>query len=130
MGCGDLSPRQPFQEQLAQLNPEAAEAVRKIARAGPDAEAARRRSLRVGAGEPDNSRVGAAHAMLAAKFPILNPFFRSDLGDAEYRLCLLSPCCEGAGDGTRRSFSMSRIQVLECFSCAHGWQNAVWVPSC
>jgi hypothetical protein len=70
MGCSELSPRQPFQEQLAQLNPEAAEAVRKIARAGPDAEAARRRSLRVGAGEPDNSRVGAAHAMLAAMFPI------------------------------------------------------------
>ena len=59
MGCGELSPREPFQEQLAELNPEAAEAVRKMARAGPDAEAARQRSLRVGAGERDD-RVGAA----------------------------------------------------------------------
>lgn len=54
MGCGELSPREPFQEKLAELNPEAAEAVRQIARAGPDAEAARQRSLRVGAGERDD----------------------------------------------------------------------------
>ncbi len=54
MQCGDLTDRQQFQEQLAALNPEAAEAVLKMARAGPDAEAARQRSLRVGAGERDD----------------------------------------------------------------------------
>lgn len=54
MQCGNLTERQPFQEQLAALNPEAAAAVAKMARAGPDAEAARQRALRVGAGERDD----------------------------------------------------------------------------
>ncbi len=54
MSCGATSPRQPFQDQLASLNPGAAEAVRRLARAGHDAEGARRRSLRVGAGERDD----------------------------------------------------------------------------
>jgi hypothetical protein len=53
MDCGHLSPREPFQEQLASLNPEAAAAVQKLMRAGHDAEAARQRSLRIGANEPD-----------------------------------------------------------------------------
>ena len=54
MGCGHTSPRQPFQEQLAALNPGAAEAVARMQRAGHDAEGARQRSLRVGAGERDD----------------------------------------------------------------------------
>jgi hypothetical protein len=53
MCCGHTSPREPFQQLLASLNPEAAEAVQKLERAGPYAEAARQRSLRVGANEPD-----------------------------------------------------------------------------
>ena len=57
MGCGHTSPRQPFQDLLAELNPGAAEAVRRIAQACHDAEGARWRSLSVGAGERDDGQV-------------------------------------------------------------------------
>lgn len=65
MGCGQLSPREPFQEQLASLNPEAAKAVQKLLRAGPDAEAARQCSLRIGANEPDLKVISLANTTCA-----------------------------------------------------------------
>ena len=57
MGCGNTSPRQPFQDLLAELNPEAAEHVKRLVAAGHDAEAARQRSLRVGASEEEIRQV-------------------------------------------------------------------------
>ena len=57
MGCGNTSPRQPFQDLLAELNPGAAEYVKTLVAAGHDAEAARQRSLRVGASEEEIRQV-------------------------------------------------------------------------
>ena len=51
MGCGQTWPRQPFQEQLEQLNPGAAEAVRQMQAGAEDGEELRQRALRIGAGE-------------------------------------------------------------------------------
>lgn len=62
MGCGHTSPRQPFQEVLAALNPGAAEAVLSMQRAGHDAEGAVNRSLRIGAGEHDDAQVRGLEA--------------------------------------------------------------------
>ena len=59
MGCGDTSPRQPFQDLLADLNPGAADHVKRLVAAGHDAEAARQRSLRVGASEQEMRQVFA-----------------------------------------------------------------------
>ena len=57
MHCGKTSPRQPFQDLLAELNPGAADYVRRLVSAGPNAEAARQRSLRVGASSEEERRV-------------------------------------------------------------------------
>ena len=57
MGCGNTSPRQPFQDLLAELNPGAAEYVKSLVAAGHDVEAARQRSLRVGASEEEMRQV-------------------------------------------------------------------------
>lgn len=57
MGCGNTSPRQPFQDLLAELNPGAADHVKRLVAAGHDAEAARQRSLRVGASEEEIRQV-------------------------------------------------------------------------
>ena len=59
MGCGNTSPRQPFQDLLAELNPTAADHVKRLVAAGHDAEAARQRSLRVGASEQEMRQVCA-----------------------------------------------------------------------
>ena len=56
MGCGQTSPRQPFQDLLAELNPGAADYVQRLIRAGHDAEAARQRSLRVGSTSEEEAR--------------------------------------------------------------------------
>lgn len=57
MGCGRTSPRQPFQDLLAELNPGAADHVRRLIIAEHDAEAARQRSLRIGASSEEQRRV-------------------------------------------------------------------------
>lgn len=57
MNCGQTSPRQPFQDLLAELNPGAADYVRRLVSAGPNAEAARQRSLRVGASSEEDRQV-------------------------------------------------------------------------
>ena len=67
MSCKNTSPRQSFQDLLAELNPGAAAHVKRIIAAGHDAEAARQRSLRVGASEEEVRQVNisATHASQA-----------------------------------------------------------------
>ncbi len=57
MSCKNTSPRQPFQDLLAELNPGAAAHVKRLIAAGHDVEAARQRSLRVGASEEEVRQV-------------------------------------------------------------------------
>ncbi|BDA47732.1 NAD-dependent protein deacetylase [Coccomyxa sp. Obi] len=123
MQCEDLTERQPFQEQLAALNPEAAAAVAKMARAGPDAEAARQRALCVGAGERDDR--GGAFVRRPdgdVEIPVRRPDGDVELRDAGTNF-VVPPCprCGGIlkpyvvffGDGVPPDRSSRALELAE-----------------
>ena len=68
MGCGRTSPRQPFQDLLAELNPGAADYVQRLIRAGHDAEAARQRSLCVGSTSEEARQVSDDEEVMGSQY--------------------------------------------------------------